>query len=183
MTTNGPMLVFDLVRPQPDSGSEPRRPAGLLAVMAAERAVVSLRRRFSVPKRRLGHAAPGGSTPPERRFPPFELLDPRLTARRKPILTLAAMKRLGALMLVLCGAGLSGLLAGAGAVTRPRGSTLTVAGPTQVIGIPAPRYVLTATIANSGSVAATGVTISSTFSAGDAREEIDGRPELRRHRA
>ena len=86
-------------------------------------------------------------------------------------MTLAAMKRFGVLVLVLSGTGLTGVLAGAEAVTEAGGLTLTVSGPTQVVGIPAPRYMVTATITNGSGAAATGVTISSTFPDGDAREE------------
>jgi hypothetical protein len=89
-------------------------------------------------------------------------------------MTLGAMRRFGVLVLVLSATGLTGLLGGAEAVTPSGGLTLTVSGPTELVGIPPPRYVLAATIANGSGVAATGVTISSTFPDSDAREDISG---------
>src|SRR5262245_51903854 len=89
-------------------------------------------------------------------------------------MTLAAMKRFGVLVLVLSGTSLTGLLAGAEAVSESGGLTLSVSGPTQLVGIPAPRYMITATITNGTGTAATGVTVSSTFPDSDAREDITG---------
>jgi hypothetical protein len=66
------------------------------------------------------------------------------------------------------------LVASAAADPGPGGLTLTVTGPTDVVGIPAPRYVVSATIANSSGSPATGITLSSSFPDSDAREEITG---------
>jgi uncharacterized repeat protein (TIGR01451 family) len=66
------------------------------------------------------------------------------------------------------------LVSSAAADPGPGGLTLTVTGPTDVVGIPAPRYVISATIANTAGSTATGVTISSSFPDSDAREEITG---------
>src|SRR5262249_49585701 len=84
------------------------------------------------------------------------------------------MRRLGVLVAVLLGAAPAVLLGGAAAVTDGPTLTLEVDGPTEVVGAPAPRYVVTATITNHESVPAQNVSISSTFPDGDAREEITG---------
>jgi len=78
------------------------------------------------------------------------------------------------LLVVLLGAGCGLLLVSAAAGTGSSGLQLTVSGPTDVVGIPAPRYVLSATIRNGGPGTATGVTIASSFPDSDAREEITG---------
>ena len=84
------------------------------------------------------------------------------------------MKRLGGLLVVLVGTASGVLLASSAAGSDPGGLTLSLSGPTDAVGIPAPRYVITATIANGTSSTATGVTISSSFPDSDAREEITG---------
>ena len=90
-------------------------------------------------------------------------------------MTLAAVKRIGAMLVALLGTACAVLLVSSASAEPGAGSlTLTVTGPTDVIGIPAPRYVISATIANNGGSTATGVTISSSFPDSDAREEITG---------
>ena len=84
------------------------------------------------------------------------------------------MRRLGALVVVLLGAAPAVLLGGAAAVTDGAGLSLDVTGPTDVVGVPAPRYGVTATITNHDSVTAHDVSLSSTFPDGDAREKITG---------
>src|SRR5262249_39406268 len=83
-------------------------------------------------------------------------------------------RRFGALLVVLLGAASAVLLVSAAAAPEPGALTLSVTGPTAVVGIPAPRYVVMATIANGTGSDATGVTISSSFPDSDAREEITG---------
>jgi hypothetical protein len=79
------------------------------------------------------------------------------------------------MLVVLLGTACAVLLVSSASAEPGSGElTLTVTGPTDVVGIPAPRYVLSATIANNGDSTATGVTISSSFPDSDAREEITG---------
>src|SRR5262249_18337894 len=82
--------------------------------------------------------------------------------------------RLGALLAVLLGTACAVLLVSASAETRAGTLSLSVSGPTEVVGIPAPRYVISATIRNGSGGTATGVTLSSSFPDSDAREEITG---------
>jgi hypothetical protein len=84
------------------------------------------------------------------------------------------VKRLGAILVVLFGTASGVLLVSAAAESAAGGLTVSVSGPTDAVGIPAPRYVITATIANGSGADATGVTISSSFPDSDAREAITG---------
>ena len=89
-------------------------------------------------------------------------------------MTLDAVKRLGAILVVLLGTASGVLLVSAAAEPAAGMLTVSVSGPTDAVGIPAPRYVVTATIANTSGADATGVTISSSFPDSDAREVITG---------
>jgi hypothetical protein len=89
-------------------------------------------------------------------------------------MTLAAMKRHGALLVVLVGSASGVLLVSSAAGSQSGALTLSVSGPTDAVGIPAPRYVIAATIDNGTSSTAAGVTLSSSFPDSDAREEITG---------